>query len=215
LWTRCIRPGARPVGCWARKQEKLAIEQTSGRDRINIHGAIDLATGQPARDRTTGPTSQKDIPIPARLRAHSRPRRSRQSNKILSVSRSTLVVALNEGANLLELRHGALPLLGSKMPLQTKMPSENERASSLKRVGQVGLAPPWPPSSGRRLKFRQALPTAPRSSLPAHAACQRGCTRLTRAWDRTSPAAVRQADRQPPERLRDKVREPFQRSPSS
>ena len=37
---------ARPVGCWAPKQEKLAIEQTSGRERINIHGAIDLATGQ-------------------------------------------------------------------------------------------------------------------------------------------------------------------------
>jgi transposase len=37
---------ARPVGCWAPKQEKLAIEQTSGRERINIHGAIDLETGQ-------------------------------------------------------------------------------------------------------------------------------------------------------------------------
>jgi transposase len=37
---------ARPVGCWTPKQEKLAIEQTSGRERINIHGAIDLETGQ-------------------------------------------------------------------------------------------------------------------------------------------------------------------------
>src|SRR5207344_2351038 len=37
---------ARPVGCWAPKQDKLAIEQTSGRQRINIHGALDLATGQ-------------------------------------------------------------------------------------------------------------------------------------------------------------------------
>ena len=37
---------ARPVGCWAPSQEKLAIEQTSGRERINIHGAIDLETGQ-------------------------------------------------------------------------------------------------------------------------------------------------------------------------
>jgi transposase len=37
---------ARPVGCWAPKQEKLAIEQTSGRQRINIHGAINLETGQ-------------------------------------------------------------------------------------------------------------------------------------------------------------------------
>src|SRR6202047_3532263 len=37
---------ARPVGCWAPKEQKLAIEQTSGRERINIHGAIDLETGQ-------------------------------------------------------------------------------------------------------------------------------------------------------------------------
>ena len=37
---------ARPVGCWAPSREKLAIEQTSGRQRINIHGAIDLETGQ-------------------------------------------------------------------------------------------------------------------------------------------------------------------------
>jgi transposase len=37
---------ARPVGCWAPKEQKLAIEQTSGRQRINIHGAIDLESGQ-------------------------------------------------------------------------------------------------------------------------------------------------------------------------
>ena len=37
---------ARPAGCWAPSQEKLAIEQTSGRQRINIHGAIDLETGK-------------------------------------------------------------------------------------------------------------------------------------------------------------------------
>lgn len=30
----------------APKQEKLAIEQTSGRQRINVNGAIDLETGQ-------------------------------------------------------------------------------------------------------------------------------------------------------------------------
>ena len=36
---------ARPAGCWAPSREKLAIEQTSGRERINIHGAIDLETG--------------------------------------------------------------------------------------------------------------------------------------------------------------------------
>jgi transposase len=36
---------ARSVG-WAPKEQKLAIEQTSGRERINIHGAIDLESGQ-------------------------------------------------------------------------------------------------------------------------------------------------------------------------
>jgi transposase len=35
----------RPVGCWTTRQAKPAIEQTSGRQRLNIHGAIDLETG--------------------------------------------------------------------------------------------------------------------------------------------------------------------------
>ena len=48
LFVDAVHPthAARSVGCWAPKQEKLAIEQTSGRDRINIHGAINLETGQ-------------------------------------------------------------------------------------------------------------------------------------------------------------------------
>ena len=48
LFADAVHPShaARPAGCWAPKQEKLAIEQTSGRERINIHGAIELATGQ-------------------------------------------------------------------------------------------------------------------------------------------------------------------------
>jgi transposase len=37
---------ARAAGCWVRKGEKLALDQTSGRDRLNIHGAINLETGQ-------------------------------------------------------------------------------------------------------------------------------------------------------------------------
>ena len=37
---------ARPVGCWAPKETPIAIEQSSGRDRLNIHGAIDLETGR-------------------------------------------------------------------------------------------------------------------------------------------------------------------------
>ena len=36
----------RPVGCWAPKDTKVAIGQTSGRDRLNIHGAIDLESGK-------------------------------------------------------------------------------------------------------------------------------------------------------------------------
>ena len=48
LFADAVHPthAARPAGCWAPRQDKLAIEQTSGRQRINIHGAIDLATGQ-------------------------------------------------------------------------------------------------------------------------------------------------------------------------
>ena len=37
---------ARPVGCWAPKDTKVAVDQTSGRRRMNIHGSIDLETGQ-------------------------------------------------------------------------------------------------------------------------------------------------------------------------
>lgn len=37
---------ARPAGCWSLGSDRPAIEQTSGRQRINIHGAIDLETGQ-------------------------------------------------------------------------------------------------------------------------------------------------------------------------
>jgi transposase len=36
----------RPVGCWAPKELAVAVEQSSGRDRLNVHGAINLETGQ-------------------------------------------------------------------------------------------------------------------------------------------------------------------------
>jgi len=36
----------RPVGCWAPKDTKVAVAQTSGRQRLNIYGAIDLETGR-------------------------------------------------------------------------------------------------------------------------------------------------------------------------
>jgi transposase len=48
LFVDAVHPthAARPVGCWAPGEEHLAIEQTSGRQRINIHGAVNLETGQ-------------------------------------------------------------------------------------------------------------------------------------------------------------------------
>ena len=48
LFVDAVHPthAARPVGCWAPKEENLAIEQTSGRQRINIHGALNLETGE-------------------------------------------------------------------------------------------------------------------------------------------------------------------------
>ena len=48
LFVDAVHPthAARPVGCWTAKQDKLAIEQTSGRQRLNLHGAVDLETGQ-------------------------------------------------------------------------------------------------------------------------------------------------------------------------
>jgi transposase len=36
----------RPAGCWAPKEVKVAVEQTSGRQRLNIHGAVDLESGK-------------------------------------------------------------------------------------------------------------------------------------------------------------------------
>ena len=36
----------RAAGCWAPKQTIVAVEQTTGRQSLNIHGAINLETGQ-------------------------------------------------------------------------------------------------------------------------------------------------------------------------
>jgi transposase len=36
----------RPVGCWGPKDLPVAVSQSSGRQRLNIHGAIDLETGK-------------------------------------------------------------------------------------------------------------------------------------------------------------------------
>jgi transposase len=46
-WTRCIRPLRRGRSAAGRpNRRELAIEQTSGCERINIHGAINLENGQ-------------------------------------------------------------------------------------------------------------------------------------------------------------------------
>ena len=36
----------RLAGCWAPSQERIAIHPSSGRERLNIHGALDLETGR-------------------------------------------------------------------------------------------------------------------------------------------------------------------------
>lgn len=36
----------RPVGCWAPAGTPLAVPQSSGRDRLNVHGAIELESGR-------------------------------------------------------------------------------------------------------------------------------------------------------------------------
>ena len=48
LFADAVHPthAVRPVGCWAPKDTPIAVAQTSGRQRLNIHGAIDLETGQ-------------------------------------------------------------------------------------------------------------------------------------------------------------------------
>ncbi len=48
LFADAVHPthAVRPAGCWAPKDIKVAIEQASGRDRMNIHGALDLETGK-------------------------------------------------------------------------------------------------------------------------------------------------------------------------
>ena len=47
LFVDAVHPtyATRPTGCWAPKNTKIAVDQTSGRQRLNIHGTIDLVTG--------------------------------------------------------------------------------------------------------------------------------------------------------------------------
>jgi hypothetical protein len=47
VFTDAVHPthAVRPVGCGALKETHVAVEQSSGRNRLNIHDAIDLETG--------------------------------------------------------------------------------------------------------------------------------------------------------------------------
>jgi transposase len=56
LFADAVHPthAVRPVGCWAPKDVPVAITQSSGRERLNVHGAIDLETGK---------TRMLDVPV--------------------------------------------------------------------------------------------------------------------------------------------------------
>jgi hypothetical protein len=60
----------RPVGCWAPQETLVAVEQSSGRNRLNIHGAIDLETGQTIMKDvlTADACSNRDQHVPANHR---------------------------------------------------------------------------------------------------------------------------------------------------
>lgn len=53
----------RPAGCWAPKNQKVVVEQTSGRQRLNIHGAIDLETGKTRMIEVTTVDAQSTIAL--------------------------------------------------------------------------------------------------------------------------------------------------------
>ena len=47
MFSDAVHPvfGAQPVGCWAPADVAIAVEQTTGREHLNIQGAIDLESG--------------------------------------------------------------------------------------------------------------------------------------------------------------------------
>jgi len=47
LFSDAVHPthAVHPAGCWAPKDTKIAVEQNSGRNRLNIQGAVNLASG--------------------------------------------------------------------------------------------------------------------------------------------------------------------------
>lgn len=67
---------ARPAGCWMPKGGMVGIDQNSGRQRLNIHGAIDLETGKTCMVEalTVDATSTIDL-LAAIERSHPQKRR--------------------------------------------------------------------------------------------------------------------------------------------
>jgi transposase len=65
LFVDAVHPtyATRPTGCWASKDETLAIEQSSGRQRINIDAAINLETGQTRIIETESVDAQSTIKL--------------------------------------------------------------------------------------------------------------------------------------------------------
>ncbi len=65
LFTHTVRP----VGCWAPKDAKVAVEQNSGCDRLNIHGAIDLEIGSTRMIEALSVNAQSTIMLPVAITA--------------------------------------------------------------------------------------------------------------------------------------------------
>jgi hypothetical protein len=71
LFADAVHPthGARPVGCWAPKEVTVAVDQTSGRERLNIHGALDLETGRTRMIEVVTVDALSTIALPVAIEA--------------------------------------------------------------------------------------------------------------------------------------------------
>ena len=78
LFADAVHPvhAAQPVGCWAPKGVAVAVAQTTGREHINIHGAIDLETGRTVMRLVDRVDAQSTIQLLEQIEA-TYPRRRR------------------------------------------------------------------------------------------------------------------------------------------
>jgi len=65
MFSDAVHPvhGARPVGCWAPRGAALAVEQMTGWDHLNVHGALDLDSGQTQMLRVDRVDAQSTIAL--------------------------------------------------------------------------------------------------------------------------------------------------------